>query len=67
MKKIKTCPVKLLSKAVTSVLKVMNKQIETYNPYIITFQGLNRFCQYKTTSLVLMQLKNLTVELKHCQ
>ena len=56
---------KPLSKAGTSVLKLMYKQIETLNFKMHYFLGSNHFGQYKTTSLLLMQSKKLTAEIKH--
>ena len=56
---------KPLSKAGTSVLKLMYKQIETLNFKMHYILGSNHFSQYKTTSSLLMQSKKLTAEIKH--
>ena len=60
------CPVKPLSKVVTSVLKRMYKRKEILIPKCIFFQRLNHFDPHKTTSLLLVNQINLTVKIKHC-
>ena len=54
---IKIPSVKSLSKAVTSVLKLRYKQIETYDSRMHCFPWVKSFSPvvYKTTSLLLMQ------------
>ena len=52
--------VQLLSNAVTSTLKLMYKHIETYNAKI-------HFGQNKTNSVLQLQSKNMTVEIKRSQ
>ena len=62
--------VKTLSEAVTSVLKLLYKQIETYNSKISFSSGVKSFQPIQTNQtglLLIMQSKNLIVETKHCQ
>ena len=52
------CSVKPLSKAVTSVLKLMYKQIETYNSKIHYFSGVKSFWPIQKNQLVIDSIKN---------
>ena len=61
------CSVKPLSKVVTSVLKPMFKQIETYNSKMYYFSGVKSFWPVQNNQPVIDATKNLTVEIKHCQ
>ena len=60
------CFVKPLSKDVTSVLKIYRnfKLLKFILQKCITYQGLNHFDWYKKTRLILMQSKNVTLEIE---
>ena len=54
------CSVKLLSKAVTSVLKRMHKQIETYNSKMHYFSGVKSFWPVQNNQPVIDAIKKFS-------